>query len=124
MKNKCKLLGIAVVIAAIVFSTVLLFTGCEETVNDDNKLSGGSVFKSFDDFNYWLDKQPPNTAATAYTAKINCNSLSSYNYLQFIGDKYYYLDFSDSKFTSVEGNSDKELLLRTFLVMKLLTATC
>jgi len=30
MKNKCKLLGIAVVITAIVFSAVLLFTGCDD----------------------------------------------------------------------------------------------
>jgi hypothetical protein len=70
MKNKCKLLGIAVVITAIVFA--LLFTGCSEILNDDKGGGGsGTTFTSGTALNNWLSKQPENSPSNPYRVKLN-----------------------------------------------------
>jgi len=102
MKNKCKLLGFAVVIAVIVFSAALLFTGCDYTPkynngdDDDNggKGGGGRTFTSSYDFGEWLSKQPDNTPDTAYNVKLNVDYLD----IRLYEKKYVILDLSGSTF--------------------------
>jgi hypothetical protein len=104
MKNKCKLLGIAVVIAAIVFGTALLFTGCDDvskkvdSEGESKENSGGGIFTSSNAFNEWLSKQPDNTPSTAYTVRLSVDYLDIY--LSSYKTKYIILDLTGSTITS------------------------
>jgi len=123
MKKHSNKFGLAVVIAAIVFSTALLFIGCESTLpdskdnNDNNSKdsdgssgSSGTTFTSIENFKKWLDAKPANTAATAYSVKLNVNDLGGDSYyLGSVGyalggvnkTKYVSLDLSGSTITSI-----------------------
>jgi len=69
------------------------------------------VFTSISAFKAWLDAQPNNTTATAYSVKLNVSDLggsylssgSTGNALYTNSTKYVQLDLSDSSFTSI-GN--------------------
>jgi hypothetical protein len=119
MKNKCKLSGIAVVIAAIVFCAALLFTGCGPVDNDNggsngntggnsnsNDGSGGSgtTFSTMEAFNTWLSKQPKNTRDTPYKVKLNISmDLRKHQLGEWFNEgKYVYLDLSGSTITRIE----------------------
>ena len=118
MKNKCKLLGIAVVIAAIVFSAGLLFTGCDDTsgnANNDsngdgdgnNNGGGGTTYSGIEAFNTWLSKQPKNTRETPYRVKLNISKdLRNHDLKEWYNaDKYVYLDLSGSTITKIEDGT-------------------
>ena len=92
-----RVFGIAVIIAAIVFSAALLFAGCES--DDDD----GLTFNSIEDFDKWLSKRKENTPDTSYNVKLNVGSLRSSRRDIDIGDilrenyrKYVNLDLSES----------------------------
>jgi hypothetical protein len=125
MKNKCKLLGIAVVIAAIVFGAALLFTGCDDVSKNDNSggsndgggndnSGGGKSFTERVAFIDWYDKQPDNTPDNPYRVKLNFKDVSfdftSFNLgLMYFGrqQKYVFLDCSGSPFTSIGNEAFK-----------------
>jgi len=117
-----RVFGIAVIIAAIVFSAALLFAGCESALpdskdnNDNNGKnsdgssgSSGTTFTTVDDFNKWLEKQPKNTPETPYRVKLNIKNMGYFNLRDWKNEgKYVYLDFSDSTITSI-GEEDFRL---------------
>jgi hypothetical protein len=118
MKNKFKLLGIAVVMAVIVFSTVLLFTGCgfqwdennyEHAGGDGGGGGSGTTFTSGTALNNWLSKQPENSPSNPYRVKLNVSKekdLEGHGIGGYAsGGKYVYLDLSGSTITSIRENA-------------------
>jgi len=76
---------------------------------------GGGItetFTSIDEMKTWLDAQPANTKATAYTIILNVSDLGGYsitagsagNALRYNNNKYVSFDLSGSTITSIEGN--------------------
>jgi len=105
MKKNVTLFGLAVLVTAIVFG----FAACK---NGTTPTSTPTPFTSIAEFKAWLAVQSANTAATAYTVKLNVSSLSGDSETagsvgKAIKDsgKFVNLDLSGSNLPSIGNNA-------------------
>jgi hypothetical protein len=112
MRNKFKVVSIAI---ALVFAlTALTLTNCSQTTSGDSGGVGSGdyslqTFTSISEFEAWLDKQPPTSAAKPYNVKLNVSDLggtssTSGSVGSALSSKYYRyvnLDLSGSTFTII-----------------------
>ena len=98
----------ALALIALVAAIGFALAACDDSIGGGDPTSG---FTSISALETWLSRQPANTAATAYSVKLNVGNLSGDCYvpgslgyvLSDNSTKYVSLDLSGSTFTSI-GN--------------------